>query len=101
MSSGPPLIGFTVTINGGPLLIEDASLVQGGTGFTLNGIAQVTENINGTIQLITVDQNGQLILSASKTFTPTGTVNVTKDISVTGNLGSAAISQVVDVFSQT
>jgi len=99
--SSDSFIGFTVTINGGPQLIDDASLVQGGSGFTLGGIAQVTENINGTIQLITVDQNGQLVLGDTKSFSPTGTAVVTKDLSVNGNNGSAAISQLVDVFSQT
>jgi hypothetical protein len=47
-------------------------------------------------------QSGQTDNFANDTiFTPTGTISVTKDINVIGSNGTASITNVVDVFSQT
>ena len=102
-------IAFQVTVVGGAnQLIEDAAIVQS-SGVEGNGQAKVTENgCSGAVYpctqtwgVVTV-QNGQVDNFAHNTiFTPTGTISVTKDINVIGNNGSAAITNVVDVFSQT
>jgi hypothetical protein len=103
-------IRFNVAVTGGgPLLINDASLVQGGSSFRLNGIGQVAENAcapapcspSGAINLVTVDSAGQISLSDHVFFAPTGSLSVVKDISVNGNAGAASISFVSDTFSQT
>lgn len=103
------LIGFTLSVTGGgPAQIEDAALVQGGSGITGDGIGTVAENacgpapcVPGTINLNTVDSSTTVALSKSVTFTPTGSIQVSKDINVKGNDGTASISQVIDAFSQT
>ena len=104
------LIGFDVAIAGGAaFLITDAGLIQGGSSFLLNGIGQVAENAcapahctpSGAINLVTVDTAGLIKLTDSVIFAGTGSLSVTKDISVNGNLGTASISRVVDTFSQT
>lgn len=102
-------IAFVVTVvGGGNQLIEDAAIVQS-SGITLNGQAKVTENgcsgvvapCTQTWDVLTL-QNGQVDNFANdKIFTPTGSISVTKDINVIGNNGTASITNVVDVFSQT
>ena len=98
------LIGFTVSVTPptGGVFIHDAGLVQSGTSFTPPGIAQVAENLNNNTNLMTIFTAGQTKLSDQKVFSNTGSVGVTKDISVNGNVGgSASISLVNDTFSQT
>src|SRR5205814_5552611 len=94
---------------GAPFFITDAGLVQGGSSFSANGIGQVAENAcapahctpSGAINLLTVDTAGAIQLTDHVVFAPTGSLSVTKDISVNGNLGTASISRVDDTFSQT
>ena len=102
-------IAFDVTVaGGGPQEIEDAGIVQSG-GVTGNGQAKVTENgCSGAVYPCTATwgvvtlQSGQTDNFANDTiFTPTGTISVTKDINVIGSNGTASITNVVDVFSQT
>ena len=97
------LIGFNVAVTPptGGVAIRDAALVQGGTSFSGAGVASVSENLSNLSQLLTIDTAGQIVLADQTTFTPTGSVGVTKDIAVRANGGSASISQVVDTFSQT
>jgi hypothetical protein len=103
------LIGFDVAVTDGPALIKDAGLVQGGSGISGNGIGSVAENAcapapctpSGAINLLTVDTAGEVSLTDMAIFTPTGSLSVTKDISVNGNSGTAEISRVNDTFSQT
>lgn len=97
------LIGFQVAVTGGgPQQIHDAELVQSGSGFLAPGVGSVAENLSNNVNLLTVDDANQTILSDSQTFAPTGSVGVTKDISVNGNQGGfATISEVADTFSQT
>jgi len=102
-------IAFAVTVvGGGSQLIEDAGIVQS-AGVTGNGKAEVTENgcsgavfpCTATWGVVTVQQ-GQTDSFANDTiFSPTGTISVTKDINVIGNNGTASITNVIDVFSQT
>src|SRR5271170_1216319 len=103
-------IRFNVAVTGGgPLQIDDASLVQAGSSFSGTGIASVSENAcgpapcspTGSITLLTVDESGQTVLSDHTFFAPTGSLSVIKDIAVLGGTGSASISFVGDTFSQT
>ncbi len=95
------LIGFTVAVTGGgPAQIHDAAVVQGGTSFSGAGVASVSENLSNNVQLLTIDTAGQIVLADSVAFSPIGSVNVTKDIAVRANGGSASISLVSDTFSQ-
>lgn len=97
------LIKFNVAVTGGgPLQIDDAELVQSGSGFVAPGVGSVAENLSNNSNLLTVDSANQTILNAMSAFAPTGSVSVTKDISVNGNQGGfATISEVIDTFSQT
>jgi len=96
------LIGFMVSVATPNVFIHDAGLVQSGTGFTPPGVASVAENLSNNTNLLTIFAAGQTKLSDEQVFSPTGSVNVTKDISVNGNVGgSASISLVNDTFSQT
>jgi hypothetical protein len=97
-------IGFTVTVTSptGGILIEDAGLVQSGTGFIAPGVAQVAENLSNQINLVTLLDASITKLSNDQVFTPTGSLTVATDISVNGNAGgSASISLVDNTFSQT
>jgi hypothetical protein len=98
-------IGFDVTVGTGPMEIEDAGLVQIG-GVTGTGVASVSENgCSGAVFPCT--QQWSVLTNANTfandtIFTPTGTISVQKDITVnSGTNGTATISVVQDVFSQT
>lgn len=98
-------IGFDVTIGSGPLEIEDAGLVQT-SGVTGTGTASVVEDgCSGAVFPCTQEWNvltNNNSFAADTIFTPTGTISVSKDISVaSGSNGTATISLVQDVFSQT
>lgn len=101
-------IGFTVTVLGGAKLIEDFGLAQV-SGVLPNGNASVVENGCGPapctpseLAVMTFDygdSNTQRV--ADTMFTPLGSVEVSKDISVTGGTnGAAHLSIVQDTFSQ-
>jgi hypothetical protein len=102
-------ISFNVSVvGGGPLEIEDAGLVE--TGFvTGTGSATVGENgcSNPNSGGNPCTQEWGVVTNSSNfatdtIFTPTGTIGVTKDISTTsGANGTASITGVADVFSQT
>jgi hypothetical protein len=101
-------IGFTVTVVGGALRIEDFGLAQV-SGVTPNGSASVVENGCGPapctpseLAVMTFDYGGSNTQRVADTmFSPLGSVEVSKDISVTGNTsGSAHLSLVSDTFSQ-
>jgi hypothetical protein len=96
-------ISFTVSVTPptGGVFIHDAELVQAGSSFSGGGIGTVSENLSNQVNLLTVDSAGQVTLNDASTFTPTGSVNVVKDIAVNANGGTAAISLVTDTFSQT
>lgn len=102
-------IAFDVTVvGGGPQQIEDAGVVQS-AGVTGNGKAQVTENgcsgavfpCTATWGVVTLQQGQTNNFANDSIFAPTGTISVTKDINVIGNNGTASITNVIDVFSQT
>jgi hypothetical protein len=111
-------ISFVVSVTGGgPLMIKDAGLAQV-SSVTANGSASVSEDActpgfvtpgvpcnpsTGTITVLTFDSGGTNILrSANTLFAPTGSISVSKDISVTGGTtGQAHLSVVQDTFSQT
>lgn len=97
------LIGFSVSVTPptGGVFIKDAALVQGGSSQSGLGVGSVAENLSNNVNLLTIDAASQVKLSDSETFTPTGSVSVTKDISVNANGGSASISLAQDTFSQT
>jgi hypothetical protein len=101
-------IGFTVTVLGGALKIEDFGLAQV-SGVLPNGSASVVENGCGPapctpseLAVMTFDSGGSNTQRVSDTmFTPRGSVEVSKDISVTGGTsGAAHLSLVTDTFSQ-
>jgi PEP-CTERM motif len=96
-------IGFTVAVTPptGGVLLHDAELAQGGSSFSGGGVASIAENLSNNVNLLTIDAAGLIVLGDSETFSPTGSVNVLKDISVNAHGGSAAISVVQDLFSQT
>jgi hypothetical protein len=101
-------IGFTVTVLGGAISIEDFGLAQV-SGVLPNGSASVVENGCGPapctpseLAVMTFDYGGSNTQRVADTmFSPRGSVEVSKDISVTGGTtGSAHLSLVSDTFSQ-
>jgi hypothetical protein len=101
-------IGFTVTLLGGTMTIEDFGLAQV-SGVLPNGSATVVENGCGPapctpaeLAVMTFDYGGNNTQRVADTmFAPLGSVTVSKDISVTGGTtGSAHLSLVSDTFSQ-
>lgn len=101
-------IGFTVTVLGGAITIEDFGLAQV-SGVLPDGSASVVENgcgpapcTPGELAVMTFDAGGSNTQRVSDTmFAPLGSVTVSKDISVTGGTdGSAHLSLVQDTFSQ-
>lgn len=101
-------IGFTVTLLGGAITIEDFGLAQV-SGVLPNGSASVVENGCGPapctpseLAVMTFDYGGANTQRVSDTmFAPLGSVTVSKDISVTGGTtGSAHLSIVQDTFSE-
>lgn len=101
-------IGFTVTVLGGAVNIEDFGLAQV-SGVTPNGSASVVENGCGPapctpaeLAVMTFDYGGSNTQRVADTmFSPRGSVEVSKDISVTGGTkGAAHLSLVSDTFSQ-
>lgn len=101
-------IGFTVTLLGGAMNIEDFGLAQV-SGVLPNGSASVVENGCGPapctpseLAVMTFDYGGTNTQRVNDTmFAPLGSVTVSKDISVTGGTtGSAHLSLVSDTFSQ-
>jgi PEP-CTERM motif len=102
-------IGFTATVTSGPSLISDAELAQL-SGVTGNGSASVAELGCGPapctpnqFALLTVDNSTLSDFSTGTLITPTGSVEVEKDIAVIGGStdGSfATLSLVSDTFSQ-
>jgi hypothetical protein len=101
-------IGFSVQVTNGPALIKDASLVQSGSNFTGAGVARIDEDLCGpspcvpvSVGLFTINSANQVQTMDNTVFSPTGSVQVLKDLAVNANGGSAAISQVQDTFSQT
>jgi hypothetical protein len=109
------VIGFTVTIvNGSNMLIEDTGLAQTSGVLGSNSLASVAEKActatppatctPGTISIMTFDDgtsDSQVVNDV--TFSPSGSITVSKDINVTdsGTSGHAEISLVSDTFSQT
>jgi PEP-CTERM motif len=102
-------ITFLVTVaSGGPILIEDAALAQvsaiSGTGAASVGESGCgpTPCTVGQWTLMTFNATTGSQASDHTIFTPTGSIEVTKDISATGGSnGSASLSVVQDTFSQT
>lgn len=101
-------IGFTVTVLGGAITIEDFGLAQV-SGVLPNGSASVVENGCGPapctpseLAVMTFDSGGSNTQRVADTmFAPLGSVTVSKDISVTGGTdGAAHLSLVSDTFSQ-
>ncbi len=106
-------IGFVVTVVGGAnMLIKDAGVAQTSSGASGAGSsASVTEGgcgpapcTPGNWGVLTFVTPGNFTNSASNTiFSPTGSVQVLKDINVTAGAvygGFAAMSSVNDTFSQ-
>lgn len=101
-------IGFTVTVVGGAAILEDFGLAQV-SGVTPDGSASVAEDGCGPapctpsqLAVMTFDSGGSNTQRTADTiFTPVGSVEVMKDISVTGGTdGAAHLSLVSDTFSQ-
>jgi hypothetical protein len=104
-------IKFTVTVVGGAnQLIEDAAVAQESSGATGTGTVDVTEGgcgpapcTPGTWNVFTFNNSSSMTQTAKDTFfTPTGSIQVSKDISLVGGAsGTAALSDLADTFSQT
>jgi hypothetical protein len=108
-------IGFTVTVvNGSNMLIEDTGLAQTSGVIGSSSLASVAEKActatppatctPGMTAVMTFDDgtmDSQVVNDA--TFSPSGSITVSKDINVTdsGSSGHAEISLVSDTFSQT
>lgn len=105
-------IDFTVSVvGGGPMLIEDAGLAQT-SSVVANGVASVGESgcgpavcTPGTWNVITFNAGDGNTQQVNHTFfTPTGSIQVAKDINANGGSMSgsfADLSIVQDTFSQT
>lgn len=107
-STSDAAIGFTVTeAGGGSMDIEDFGLAQV-AGVTPTGQATVTEEgcgpapcTPGALETMTFNYGGTDYQNVSDTiFAPTGSVQVVKDINVTGYSGEATLSVVQDTFSE-
>ena len=100
-------IGFVATVSSGPALITDAELAQL-SGVVPNGSASIAEKgctpapcnpLTGNIINLTTTNAASAV---DTFFTPTGSVQVEKDIAVTGGTtGFATLSEAQDTFSQT
>jgi hypothetical protein len=95
-------IAFDVSVGTGAVDITDAGLDQI-SDTTPNGTASVTEKgCSGIVFPCTstwgVDTNDTNFV-ADTLFSATGTLSVEKDIALNGNLGTAGLSNVADVFS--
>jgi hypothetical protein len=103
-------IGFIVTVlNGSAMLITDTGVAQT-SGVSPNGSASVAEDscgpapcTPGTNAVLTFDDGtGDSQRVNSTTFSPVGSLEVSKDISATGGTdGFASITLVSDTFSQS
>jgi hypothetical protein len=99
--SGDSLIGFTVSIASGTNLITDAVLSMSGVATSGGGTASVAENLSNGASLFVFSGGGLSQLADSATFAGVSTLDVHyKDVEVAGNGGFAAISAVVNAFSQ-
>jgi len=104
-------IEFDVAVVGGnPSQIEDAAVAQLSSGVFGSGTVDVTEGGCGPVpctpgvwSVFTFNNTTGTTQTASDTmFAPTGSIEVSKDISLTsGANGDAALSFVEDTFSQT
>jgi len=106
-------IGFTVTvINGANMAITDAAVAQTASGAAGQGaVASVAEGVcagtgctPGTWNVFTFINSGGSQTAQDTTISPSGTVTVSKDISVTAGAfagSTATLTQVDDTFSQT
>ena len=98
-------IAFTVTVVGSPLLIQGGTLTLSSYSTTGTGITDITETINPAGVQLQVDGNGPFV--SQKSFAPTTTVSVLKDLLVavpilgTGNGGFAQINSFEEDFNQT
>jgi PEP-CTERM motif len=102
-------IGFTATVSTGPSLITDAELAQL-SGVSGNGSASVAELGCGPapctpnqFNLLTVDNATMSVFNDDTLITPTGSVQIEKDIGVVGGSTDdsfATLSLVSDTFSQ-
>jgi hypothetical protein len=109
------VIGFTVTVvNGSNMLIKDTGLAQTSGVIGSSSLASVAEEActatppatctPGTISIMTFDDGTtDSAVVNDVTFSPSGSITVSKDITVTdsGSSGQAEISVVSDTFSQT
>lgn len=94
-------ITFDVKVlSGAP--ITDMSATMAGYGINSNGIVQVAMTTSPSVgSILLTDASGTVIDSETITFDPTtGSFLVSKDISVNGNSGTAAVSSVTDNFSR-
>ncbi len=99
------LIKYKVQVLPGGNAIKDVSASMDGFGFSDGGIVAVAETVNLGATLLAnlflhADTTG-IVNFASATFDPTpGILDVVKDISVNGNLGTASVSDVTNRFSE-
>jgi hypothetical protein len=108
-SSSDGTISFQVAVAvGGAFEITDAGLVQSG-GVTGTGFAQTTEagcsGVNCSVQqwgIVSTQTTNSNAFLAHTFLAPTGVITVTKDIgAIAFSNGTASISDVQDLFSQT
>ncbi len=93
------LIQYWVAVNPGGFAIKDVSLRIGGYGHSGNGVVTVAENV-GVANLFVFD-DGVTRDFDSVNITPTmGPLHLEKDIAVNGQQGIAAVSEVVNQFSE-
>lgn len=102
-------ITFIVTVVGGSPIISDFGLAQTG-GVSGTGSSSVAENgcgpapcnpQGGALQVLTFAPSDPTMTQEDTTFSPVDSVEVSKDITVTGGSdGYASITVVQDTFSQ-
>jgi hypothetical protein len=105
------LIGFTVANSTGAATIKDASFATlSGLGITGSGLLSITEGLclgsfpcpGGLTGIFGTGTTGTFALQSQTTFTPTGSVDASKDIllSVGSAVGSVTMTSITDDFSQ-
>src|SRR5260370_39318991 len=95
------LIGYTVTSLGTPIV--DTILQMDGAGFTGTGIADVAENLTNRVNLFVFTDTQGTVLTQTATFAGVQSVTIDfKDVLASGGTsGTAAVSGVFNLFSQS
>jgi hypothetical protein len=92
-------IDYTVTALSGSIVY--AGLSMSGFGFTGDGGASITKNLSNGDVLFVFTNSGGTVPAESATFAGVSSLIVTEEIDVNGNSGTATVSGVNNLYSET